>query len=138
MKKLMLISCLLVLVACTSGFAQTTVKTTTTTTTVVASQPIKLSSDMVIYVPSSDGMIYEYEIQHPDIKFRGNDERERYFSSLNDDVVSYTYDSKNDKIYLRLNNTYIDEHKWSYTDINNYFSKRSNYMKDQYGNYIVK
>ncbi len=129
MKKVLL-SVLTLFMVGTIAVAQTTVISTTPTY-----KTVKLSNDMVIVVPNGE-MVYEYQVDANDLVFNSPEDRERYFNSMKDEVVTYRYDKTTNSVYMVLDRDYIERNKWTTTELNTYFSNRTTYMKDQYGNYI--
>ena len=130
MKKVMLSTFVVLMISCTVAMAQTV-------TTSPVYKTVKLSNDMTIQVPVGEQFVYEYQIDANDLIFNTPEDRERYFNSINDEVVSYRYDKTTNTVYMVLDRNYIEKNKWTTTELNTYFIGRSTYMKDQYGNYIL-
>ena len=97
---------ILLLTTCTISFAQTPATSTD-------SKSIKVEKNMVMKIPTSGDMLYVYEVDAQALKFKSAADRERYFSGIKDDVVSYRLDKENDKLYLVLDRDYIEKNKWT-------------------------
>ena len=128
MKKVMLGSFILFILSGTFVNAQTSTSTSI--------KPIKLGSDMRLVIPNDQELVYVYEVDASELRFKSTDDRERYFTSMKDDVASYRIDREAGKVYLVLDRDYIAKHKWTANEVNTHFVNRSTYMKDQYGNYV--
>lgn len=127
MKKSIFAICLTLLFA--AGAGQLSAQTSTTTS------PLVVSHDMGIMIPTDRPMMYEYEIDTKNLSFTGPEQRQKFFEALNDDVATYRYDKKADKLTLVLNREYIERNKWQTADVNKYLAGRSAYMKEKYGTY---
>ena len=127
MKKLTM-GLILLLTTCTISFAQTPATSTD-------SKSIKVEKNMVMKIPTNGDMLYVYEVDAQALKFKSAADRERYFSGIKDDVVSYRLDKENDKLYLVLDRDYIEKNKWTAAEINDHLSKHAKKWKDDYDTY---
>ncbi len=120
---------ILLLTTYTISFAQVTPASSTDP------RGIKVEKNMIIKIPTGQDMVYVYEIDAQALKFKSADDRERYFSGIKDDVVSYRMDRENDKLYLVLDRDYIEKNKWTAAEINDHLSKRAQFWKENYDTY---
>jgi len=95
-------------------------------------KPLTITKDMVIQVPADQPLVYEYTVDVSGLQFATPAEREKYFSGLKDEIVSYRFDSRANTVTLLLDKSYIEKNKWQAADINHYFAKRAAYMKQHY------
>ena len=104
------------------AFAFVAVMIALTNMTVAQSTSATMSETFVVQLDSAGPMVDTYTIDCSSLAFTSDEAAERFFKSLQDNLVQFEFDAASQTATMRLSLPYVADKGWGVAEWNNYFN----------------
>jgi mRNA-degrading endonuclease HigB of HigAB toxin-antitoxin module len=91
-----------------------------------------LNENWLVTLPADQPLQSTYTLDVSKVRFTSPADMRKYFTSYDDDVISFRVDDKTGSVILHLDERYILDNKWKADEANSYFNTESESFRSAY------